>query len=180
MQEQLKPDFFKIVIIFLLVLVPWSSFSQRKTASWWKEPHRFIQFNLQVKDAPHIDAEQIIRYARGEMRAEAIMLNAAGIYAWYPTKVPYHQINSYMGNRDIFGEFVAAAKKHGLKILARTDFSKTTEKTFADHPEWFAVKADGASNISGEPRFSLNFSQEDGQVNFSLPELQTWEVVYLE
>ena len=153
MGQQLNRYYLRTTVITLLICIHLPSFSQKKKADWWKEPHRFVQFNLQVKDAPYINAEEIILYARDQMRAEGIMLNAGGIYAWYPTSVPYHQINPYMGNRDIFGEFAAAAKKHGLKILARVDFSKTTEKTFADHPEWFALKSDGTPNITGEPRF---------------------------
>ncbi|BFP40524.1 hypothetical protein FGF1_13690 [Flavobacteriaceae bacterium GF1] len=115
---------------------------------WWKAPHRFLQFNLQVKDAPLIDAEELILYAKDTLRAEGIMLQTAGIYAWYPTKVPYHNKNPYMEGRDVFGELNSAAKKHGLKVLARTDWSKTTEDTYADFPEWFVLDSEGSPSYN--------------------------------
>lgn len=144
---------YKIICVLVLSQISYIIGAQTKRASWWTEPHRFLQFNLQVKDADLIDADEVIRYAKEELRAEAIMLNAGGIYAWYPTEVPFHQKNPYMGDRDVFGELVEAAKKYDIKILARTDWSKTTEKTFEDHPEWFALKPDGKPQITGEPRF---------------------------
>ena len=135
-------------LVLPILLCVSANLMAQTNVDWWKQPHRFLQFNLQVKDAAEIDPEEIIRYAKEELRAEAIMLNAGGIYAWYPSEVPFHQKNPHMGDRDIFGDFVKAADKYDLKILARVDFSKTTEKTYAAHPEWFVLDKDGLPNIN--------------------------------
>ncbi len=139
---------FYLIAMLSLFCFDQSIAQDKDNIQWWKEPHIFLQFNLQVKDAPYIDAEEIILYAKDTLQAEAIMLQTAGIYAWYPTEIPFHQKNPYMGDRDIFGALNAAAKKHGIKVLARTDWSKTTEDTYGHHPEWFVLDAEGKPHIN--------------------------------
>ena len=74
---------------------------------------------------------------------------AAGIYAFYPSKVKYHYVSPHLKNRDFLREVTDRGHAASLRIIARVDFSKAREEVFRDHPDWFARSA------AGEPvRFS--------------------------
>ena len=55
---------------------------------WWERPLRIIQPNLVVPDAAR-DGAQMARRVH-EHGANALLINAGGIYALYPTDVPFH------------------------------------------------------------------------------------------
>lgn len=108
----------------------------------WLEPMRIIQTNLQVTDARVLDAGRLADQIL-ELGANALVFNVGGIYAWYPTQVPYHTVNPVMQpGRDIVGEVAAACRKRDIRFIARYDFSKAVDNTYRQHPEWF-VRLDG-------------------------------------
>lgn len=100
--------------------------------------------------AETLDAEKLAaRLVR--LHANALVFNVGGIYAWYPTQVPYHTINPLLKNgRDIVKEVVEACRKHSIRFIARYDFSKAVDQTYREHPEWFgAPEGESAANGSG-------------------------------
>ena len=105
------------------------------TTRWWQAPLRIVQVNLQVVDTPLLDPDEVMRQLREELHANAVVFNAGGIYAFYPTQVPYHFPNPYLEGRDLLGESVEAAHRHGLKYIARVDFSKADDSIFHQRPE---------------------------------------------
>ena len=66
-------------------------------ADWWanKKTWRFIQTNLREIDMVDILAKQVVADLQA-FQANVLMINAAGIIASYPTKLPYHFQSPYL------------------------------------------------------------------------------------
>jgi hypothetical protein len=106
-----------------------------------------------VVDSPLLDPDEVMRQLSEELHANCVVLNAAGIYAWYPTRVPFHFVNPFMDGRDLLGGAVEAAHKYGMKLVARVDFSKADDSIYQQHPEWFVKDPQGQPRAMGEPRY---------------------------
>ncbi len=119
---------------------------------WWQAPMRVMQYNLQVKDTPGMDAERIARETE-ELGCNAVVMNVGGIYAWYPSKIRYHHINEYLPEgRDLLEELTQAFHRRGIRFIARFDFSIAEDTVYLEHPEWFARGADRQPFFQGEKR----------------------------
>ena len=119
---------------------------------WWKKPMRVIQDNLQVADTPKMDPVKIARETQ-EMHADVLVINAGGIYAWYPSKVRYHHVNEYLPKDfDLFGRLIEECHKRGIRVVARFDFSKTDDYVSQERPEWFVRNPDGTRRAYGQER----------------------------
>lgn len=122
------------------------------SASWWKNPLRIIQPNMQVRDTDQIDPQRLARQLK-EMHANTVVFNVGGIYAWYRSEVPYHHINEYLPeNRDLLEEMITAFHKEGLRFVARYDFSKADDYVYQKRPEWFVRDINGEPEIIGAKR----------------------------
>jgi hypothetical protein len=111
--------------------------------SWWSEmPWRLVQTNLREPDFLDLDP---IRYAQDLVAfgATVVLVNAAGISASYETELPYHTRNPYLIKPQILGNLVDELHNRGLKVLARTDFSKVPEKIGEEYPEWLYRSKEG-------------------------------------
>lgn len=119
---------------------------------WWQKPLRILQTNLQIQDTPLMDPEKIARETE-ELGANGLVINAGGIYAWYPSKIPFHHVNEYLPeDRDLFSEIIDACHRRGIRVIARFDFSKAEDRTYQLHPEWFVRYADGSTRRYGKER----------------------------
>ena len=87
---------------------------------WHSVMRRCGQINASERDPLTLDAEAWMDYW-ASLKVDAVLLNGGGILAFYPTRVPFHHRSQYLGSRDLFGEMVAAAKKRGLRVVARMD-----------------------------------------------------------
>ncbi len=121
-------------------------------SEWWKQPMRVMQYNLQVKDTPMMNPKQIAEETV-ELGANVVVMNVGGIYAWYPSKVPYHHINEFLPKgtdllRDLIDEFHA----RDIRFVARFDFSITDDVTYLEKPQWFARHKDRTPYYRGEKR----------------------------
>ena len=74
---------------------------------------------------------------------QAVIINAGGIVAYYPSKFPLHHRAEFLGGRDLFGELTKAAHDDGLFVMARMDSNRTAEDFFQAHPDWFSRDRDG-------------------------------------
>ena len=109
---------------------------------WWKGwPWRFIQTNLREIDMIDIDAERYVADMK-EFKATIAMINTSGIIASYPTKLPYHYQSPFLKGSSL-AEITAACHKAGIKVFARTDFSKIRRPIYEMHPEWAYVSPAG-------------------------------------
>ncbi|GBF78080.1 hypothetical protein PA598K_06683 [Paenibacillus sp. 598K] len=119
---------------------------------WHEAPLRIIQPNLQVLDTARIDPQQLARQIK-EMGANAMVFNVGGIYAWYPTRVPYHTVNEHLPQHtDLLREVIDACHAQGIRFIARFDFSKAEDRVFLQRPQWFVRGADGEPEVVGARR----------------------------
>ena len=116
--------------------------------TWWLANNlRLIQNNLREVDAD-LDVSALMERLE-RFGANTLMMNAGGIFAFYPSKLEYQYVTPYL-KKDLLGEAVAAAHKRGMRFIARFDFSKAHESVFARRPEWFYRTAAGdAVNFGG-------------------------------
>ncbi|TVY09207.1 beta-galactosidase trimerization domain-containing protein [Paenibacillus cremeus] len=130
--------------------------SSNSTEKWWKNfPWREIQTNLREIDMLDIDAEQFVRDLK-EFKANVVMINTAGIIASYPTKLPYHFQSPYLTG-DSLADIIAACHREGIKVIARTDFSKVRRPIYEMHPEWAYVSPKGEIvDYNGDVHVCLN------------------------
>jgi hypothetical protein len=64
-------------------------------------------------------------------QVQAVIINAGGIVAYYPSKFPLHHRAEFLGERDLFGELTKAAHDDGLYVMARMDSNRTADCTSA-------------------------------------------------
>ena len=76
-------------------------------------------------------------------KVDAVLVSVTGILAFYQSKVPYHKPGKFLGNRDFFGECCTAAKKRGIRVVARMSPDLQWQEALDAHPEWFERDAEG-------------------------------------
>ena len=110
---------------------------------WWmREPVRWVQTNLRETDAG-LDPQHLVAQL-ADMRANVLLIGMGGIVAYYPTKAPFQYPSPFLpSGRDMFGEVLATAHHHGIRVIGRFDFSKAPAQVYQAHPEWFFRKANG-------------------------------------
>lgn len=102
---------------------------------WWTDyPWRMIQTNLRETDMADIDAEAYAQQL-ADYGATVVTLNAAGIIASYQTKLDFQTQSPYLTGSSLM-EMIEACHKRGIRVIARTDFSKIREPIFEKHPDW--------------------------------------------
>ncbi len=116
---------------------------------WYRRCFRWGQTNLTEVDPIRYDAEWWRGYWR-RTRVQGVIVNAGGIVAYYPSKYPLHHRAVHLGDRDLYGEIVSAAREDGLAVLARMDSNRAGERFYIEHPDWFAVDAEGRPYRSGD------------------------------
>ena len=90
------------------------------------------------------------------LKVDAVLVSVTGILAFYPSAVPYHRKGRFLGNRDFFGECCAAAKKRGLRVIARLSPDLNWREAVEAHPEWFQRDAKGnAVQLPDHPELYL-------------------------
>jgi len=109
---------------------------------WYKRTYRWGQTNLTEMDPQQCDVGWRKEYWH-KTRVQGIIVNAGGIVAYYPSSFKMQYRAKGLGNRDLFGEFLMAARNEGLTVLARMDINRATEPFYEAHPDWFVVNAEG-------------------------------------
>ncbi|MGC9520977.1 MAG: family 10 glycosylhydrolase [Anaerolineae bacterium] len=117
---------------------------------WWKgRALRIYHPNPGEAELQDLDVRHFVEDCLAT-HAEAVVVSAGGIYAFYPSELPHHYVSPVIGDRDLLQEIIEAAEPTGLRIIARVDFSKAREDVLEAHPSWFARDADGAVKRSGK------------------------------
>ena len=109
---------------------------------WYRRAYRWGQTNITEKDPQRYD----IRWWRDYWKrteTQALVINAGGIVAYYPSRFPLHHRAEFLGGRDLFGELTAAAHADGLFVMARMDSNRTAEDFFQARPDWFTRDRSG-------------------------------------
>jgi hypothetical protein len=118
-------------------------------APWYRRTLRWAQTNLTEKDPARYDADWWRDQWR-RTRVQGAIINAGGIVAYYPSKFPLQHRAEFLGDRDLYGEIVAAARSEGLVVLARMDSNRAHQEFYDAHPDWFAIDADGNPYRAGD------------------------------
>ncbi len=145
----------------------------RQTAAnsvpWFRRTTRWMQTNIAELDPTRYD----ITWWRQQWRrthTQGIVVNAGGIVAYYPTRVPLHRRAEFLGDRDLFGELLNAARQDGIVVFARMDSNGAGEEMFRAHPEWFTRNAagvdDDALGVGAVPVLSPPADVISGRVEF--------------
>ncbi|MEO3870437.1 alpha-amylase family protein [Nonomuraea sp. B12E4] len=107
-----------------------------------------FQTNLREVDAG-LDVERVLDHLT-EYGADTWLLSVGGILSNYPTDLDFQTRNPWLAERpsgDLVGDAVTAARRRGVRVLARMDFSKIDQRRAERHPEWCFVAPDGASQV---------------------------------
>ena len=119
--------------------------------SRWRHPFNILQTNLQEIDAD-MDVDAAVE-AVIDAGADTWMLNAGGIVSFYPTDLPFQTRDPHLDRRasgDLFGDAVQAAKRRGVRVIARLDMSKVSARIAEGNPEWLFRTADGEPQVYGD------------------------------
>lgn len=138
---------------------------------WWENyPWRMIQTNLREIDMDDIYAESYAEQL-ADFGATIVTLNAAGIIASYETKLDFQPRSPYL-HGDNLQEIIDACHKKGIKVIARTDFSKVRYEIYEKHPEWAYRKASGEIvNYNGDVHVCPNGGYQQEKVYEILEEV---------
>lgn len=109
---------------------------------WYRTMRRCGQVNFNERDPLELDITEWVNYW-SSLKINALLLNAGGIVAFYPTQIPYHHKTQYLDGHDLFGDFTKAAKSRGIRVVARLDCNYAWEEAWKAHPEWIERSADG-------------------------------------
>lgn len=109
---------------------------------WYRTTLRWGQTNLvEIDPARYDDAWWRAHWRR--TRVQGLIVNAGGIVAYYPSEFPLHHRAETLGERDLYGEIVGAAREEGLAVVARMDSNRVAKDFFDAHPDWICRDAEG-------------------------------------
>jgi hypothetical protein len=116
--------------------------TQPESVPWFRRTLRWGQTNITEIDPERYDIGWWRQYWK-RTETQGVIVNAGGIVAYYPTKVPLHHQADHLNGRDLFGELCRAAHEDGLKVFARIDSNRAHEDLYRAHPDWFALRSNG-------------------------------------
>ena len=126
-----------------------NSISPPQEKPWYQRVTRWGQINITEKDPVQYDISWWRSFWK-ETGTKGVVINAGGIVAYYPTRIPLHRQAQYLGGRDLFGELSRAAHDDGLVVFARMDSNRAHQEFYEAHPDWFAVDAAGNPYKAGD------------------------------
>ena len=116
---------------------------------WQKSIRRVGQTNMTEHDPAVMNIDAWADYWHSA-EADIVFVSVTGILAYYPSKVPFHRHGKYLNGRDFFGECAQAARKRGMRVVARMSPDLNWGDALAAHPEWAMRTKDGSPQHSGE------------------------------
>lgn len=136
------------IITFLFAIVFTNCVAaQLDSVPWWKSNRlRVIQVNLPDYEAASLQpdslVEDLVNYS-----ANTVIINAGGIMAFYPTRLPFQYTNPYM-KADMLGDVITKCHRKNIKVIVRFDFSRVHESIFRAHPDWCYLSPSGERIIN--------------------------------
>ncbi len=123
---------------------------------WWKDyPWRLIQTNLREIDMLDMDAEEYVRQLKS-FEATIVMINTAGIIASYPTNLKHHFQSPYLKG-DSLEKVMRLCRENGIRVIARTDFSKIRRPIYEQNPDWaYRTAAGDIVDYNGDVHACVN------------------------
>lgn len=124
-------------------------FEPQTQIPWYRRITRWGQTNISEKDPAHYDIDWWIKHWRNTA-TQGVIVNAGGIVAYYPSRVPLHRQAQFLEGRDLFGDLCRAAHGEGLAVFARMDSNRAHEEFYKTHPDWFAIDSSGNPYKAGD------------------------------
>src|SRR5215468_11308124 len=119
------------------------------TLPWQQNIRRVGQSNMTEHDPAVMNIEEWADYWHSAS-ADIVFISVTGILAFYPSKVRFHRQGKFLNGRDFFGECVAAARKRGMRVVARMSPDLNWRDALDAHPEWAMRDANGSVLLSDE------------------------------
>jgi hypothetical protein len=116
---------------------------------WQQRIRRVGQSNMTEHDPAVMNVEEWADYWHST-QADIVFVSVTGILAFYPSKVKFHRHGKYLNGRDFFGECVTAAKKRGMRVVARMSPDLNWGDALEAHPEWAMRYKDGSVQFNDE------------------------------
>jgi len=117
------------------------------TVPWQQKIRRVGQSNMTEHDPAVMNIEEWADYWHSAA-ADILFISVTGILAFYPSKVKFHRHGKFLNGRDFFGECVAAARKRGMRCVARMSPDLNWGDALEAHPEWAMRHPDGSVQLS--------------------------------
>lgn len=116
---------------------------------WYRRITRWGQTNISEKDPTHYDIDWWRKHWKNT-ETQGVIINAGGIVAYYPSRVPLHRQAQFLEGRDLFGDLCRAAHEDGIAVFARMDSNRAHEEFYNAHSDWFAIGATGKPYKAGD------------------------------
>jgi len=116
---------------------------------WYLRMRRCAQHNLNEYDPKNLDIDKWVDYW-ASLKLNAIIITAGGFIAMYPTQLPHHYKSQFLGNRDVFGDYLKALKKKGIRVIARIETNFLHKDIYAERPDWVEKNSDGSPREHSE------------------------------
>ena len=120
-----------------------------ESVPWQQKIRRVGQTNFTEYDPAVMNVDQWADYWHS-VKADIVFVSVTGILAFYPSKVKFHRHGKFLKDRDLFGECVTAAKRRGMRVVARMSPDLNWPDALEAHPEWAMRNKDGSVQHSGE------------------------------
>jgi hypothetical protein len=133
----------------LMTLPPRLAAVDPATQPWQQRIRRVGQSNMTEHDPAVMNIEEWADYWHN-CGTDIVYISVTGILAFYPSKVKFHRHGKFLNGRDFFGECVTAAKKRGMRVVARMSPDLNWPDALEAHPEWAMRNKDGSVQFSGE------------------------------
>jgi hypothetical protein len=104
------------------------------TLPWQQNIRRVGQSTMTEHDPAVMNIEEWAAYWHSA-GADIVFISVTGILAFYPSKVQFHLHGKFLSARDFFGECVAAARKRGMRVVARMSPDLHWGDALESHPE---------------------------------------------
>ena len=127
----------------LIPLLPRLAPVDPATLPWQQKIHRVGQSNMTEHDPTVMNIDEWADYWHNA-GADIVFISVTGILAFYPSKVKFHRHGKFLNGRDFFGECVTAARKRGMRVVARMSPDLNWGDALKAHPEWAMRAADGS------------------------------------
>jgi len=117
--------------------------------AWHQRLRRMGQVNMTEADPVQLNVEEWADYW-ASLKVDAVQISVTGILAYYPSNVPFQKHGKFLEGKDFFGTCLKAAKKRGLRVLARMSPDLQWQDALKEHPEWFQRSTDGSFQAHNE------------------------------
>ena len=133
----------------IVVELPERLAADESALPWQQKIRRIGQTNFTEYDPAVMNVDQWADYWHS-VKAGIVYVSVTGILAFYPSNVQFHKHGKFLKGRDLFGECVTAAKKRGMRVVARMSPDLNWGDALEAHPEWAMRNQDGSVQHSGE------------------------------